>query len=236
MSTDETSGGSSPQDKEVEGLRAALQAERNRRHASETKAAELTGKVDALSRQPAAKEYTRVELQEFVEGGRMSQEDADRLLETQQTRRVEKTVSENLETKFRENTLAGKITAEIERYKELKPEIMEDGSSLRQEVSDAYAYHVSLGKPENLQTELDALITVLGPAAKLQVAREKERETHQDTGSDGGGEESATGGWPKEMPAATKRYYEDLINKGVHADRKAAVEEWSYKPKNGPQR
>ena len=92
--------GSSPSEEEVAGLRTALQASRARvreleprSRILENKVSELTGKVDALSQQPTAKEYTRAELQGFVDDGRMSQEDADRLLETQTASRVEKTVS-----------------------------------------------------------------------------------------------------------------------------------------------
>ena len=91
------------------------------------------------------------------------------------------------------------------------------------------------GKPNNIETELDSLMAVYGPSGRLQNARDKQTETHSDVGSDGG-DQQASGGWPKEMSKDHRAYYQDQINKNIIPDQKAAVEKWSYKPKHGRRR
>lgn len=223
---------SSSSNDEVNGLRAALQAERDKRHGFETRVAELTGKVDALSQKQTTPERTRAELQALVDDGRMSQADADRILDEQRERKITDSVSQKIETSITQGRVTERVNGEIAEYTRVYPDILQDGTENRRLVAEEYQRQLTFGKPDNAQTELDALMTVFGPSSRLQRGREKELETHQDVGSDGRAQTKATGGWPKEMPDATKRYYQDLINKNIYPDRQAAVDEWSYQPKN----
>lgn len=224
-------GDSSSQEKERAGFLAELARRDRKAHGLETQLAELKGTVDTLKQtQQQPKEHTRAELQTAVDAGQISQVDADRLLEE----RSEKRITDRIQSGMQQTARAGKITAEIARYKELKPEIMEDGSSTRQAVADAYDYQINvLGKPATTETELDALMSVLGPASKLQNGRTKELETHQETGGGDGEQSTETEGWPKDMPARHRRHYESQINKGV-LTKEAAKKQWAYQPKHAP--
>lgn len=204
----EDSGDSPPRKEEIEGLRRALAAERNEKRTLKSKLDELSASVDELKKKPS-KEYTHAELQSFVDDGRMSQAEADRIREQQMERKLEERVSERLESKTSAKELEGRLNAELQRYLEVHPEIATEGSKERNLVAEEYQRQLSLGKPDNLQTEIDALSVVFGPSSRLQKAREKEAETHQDVGSDSGGKPSSKGA-PK-LPAHVKEHYEKLI-------------------------
>ncbi len=82
-----------------------------------------------------------------------------------------------------------------------------------------------------------AIFSIFGPPDKLKADKGKlVLETHQETGgsADGGSAGNETGGWPKDMKADTRRYYEGQINQGIVPDIAAAKAEWSYKPKHRP--
>lgn len=219
--------GDSSLQKEAAGLRAAVQAERGKRQNLETQLAELKGSVDTLKQtQTQPKEHTRAELQTAVDAGQISQVDADRRLEEQQARRLEAKVSTNIETRLQEQERARKITAEVDRYREFRPDIMEEGSDARNLVATEYNRQVTeLGKPANMQTELDALAATFGPASKLQTGRQKEAETHEEVGSDDGGETRVNGKPVKGLSAEAKRHYEKQIESGMYPDWEAVNKE-----------
>lgn len=198
----------------------ALQAERGHRQTLERDLAELKGTVNTLKEtQTQSKEHTRADLQTAVDAGRISQVDADRILEEQQAARIETKVATSVQTTLNDQERARKITAEIDRYREFRPDIMEDGSESRLLVAAEYNRQVSEhGKPQNMQTELDALAATFGPASKLQKGRQSEAETHQDVGSDGGEGQEAIGKAPKGLNADAKKHYGDQIERGFYKD------------------
>lgn len=223
--------GSSPQ-KETAGLRAALQAERGKRQTLEREMGELKGTVDTLKQtQTQPKEHTKAELQTAVDAGQISQVDADRTLEEQQTRRLETKVATNVQNQLQQQELARKITAEIDLYRQFRPDIEEEGSESRTLVAAEYNRQVNeLGKPTNMQTELDALAATFGPASKLQKGRQQDPETHQDVGSDGGGGEGGNeaGKPPKGLSRDMKEYYGKKIDQGFYKDWSEVGKELEY--------
>ena len=228
----ESDDGSSPS-KEA-GLLSALQAERQGRQALAVEVAELKGKIDGLATKTPPREFTRAELQQQVDDGRMTPDESDRIIHDQMKQGIKTEVSRELSTEHQATARAVRIKDEIKLYTDFKPDILLEGTDARSLVNAEYQRQMSdFGKPDNIETELDALQTVYGPSGRLQASRNKETETFQDTGSDGGGETSESGGWPKEMSKGHKAYYQDQINKGIVADKKAAIEKWSYKPKHG---
>ena len=210
----EGAGNSSSQEQMVP--LSALMAERGKRHDLERDVAELKGTVDTLKEgQNKPKEYSRSELQAAVDSAQISQERADQILDEQRERKIEERVSERLSTKAADETRATRIDAEIAKYKQWKPSIMEDGSEARAAVAEAYLYQVEvLGKPQNKQTELDALMQTYGPANKLQTGQKQEPQTHQESGSDGGGD-GGKGKEPK-LPANVKAHYSRMIDRGIY--------------------
>ncbi len=227
--------GPSPSEKEA-GLLAALKAERANGQALKVEMAELRGR-DAGRKEvktEPVREFTRQELQAQVDDGRMTPDESDRILHDQMKRGVKNEVTAELKNEYQADQYASGIRAEVAHYTQARPDIMVEGSADRELVRAEHNRQVEiLGKPDNQETELSALMTVFGPSNRLQNGREKDLQTHQETGSDGGtGEGQTANSWPKDMPAKNRNYYEHLINTGVLADRAAAVEEWNYKPKN----
>lgn len=228
-------GKSSPE-KEA-GLLSALQAERSKRHDLERDLAQLKGTVDTLKQtQTQPKQYTRTELQSEVDAGRMSSDAADRLLENQRDQKLKTETKQELTDERRQEEMASRIKAEVDLYRKFEPNIEVDGSEARLLVAEEYNRQVTnLGKPQNMQTELDALAATYGPSSKLQKGRETQAQTHQETGGAGGGDEEVAGNPPKGLSPDAKKYYGKMIENGMYADWAAVEKELSH-ASQGPKR
>lgn len=230
--TGEPTEGSSPSETMVP--LSVMLAERGRHEDKFTaKVAELEGKINAVATNPAHV-FTRAELQVQVDDGRMTQDESDRIILDQMKTTVTKDVTQDLKEDLKAERLGEILQADIDCYKAARPDIMKEGSDDRILVTAEFNRQIAvLGKPDSPATERDALATLFGPSNRLQNGKAKEAQTFQETGGDGDSGDGSPAGWAKEMPPETKRYYQDLINKGIFADQKAANEEWSYKPKHG---
>ncbi len=178
---------------------ASYQAEKDKRQARDIEIAELRGR-DAGRKEAKVepqREFTRAELQQQVDDGRMTPDDSDRILSEQSERKIEERVSQRIESDAQQKDLSAKIQAEVSRYTEARPDIMVEGSDDRALVEREFRRQVNeLGKPEDQGTELSALMTLFGPSSQLQNGRSKELQTHPETGSDGGDNESGSStGW-----------------------------------------
>lgn len=212
---DEEVVGDSSSPQEIEGLKKALSAERQRKNSLKSELAELKAKVDELSKKPA-KEYTRAELSALVDDGRLSQGEADRIYDEQTERKIEERITKKVETNVSEKEIASRINAEIDRYTDVYPDILVDGSENRKMVAEEYRRQLGLGKPDSAQTELDVLAAVFGPSTRLQKGREKERETHQETGSDSGEDTGNRETKAPKLSPERKAYYTKMIDKGFY--------------------
>ncbi len=225
---------------------SALEDERHKRQSAEQQVAELRGHARGLSDAAAAapspdipKELSTAELQQAVTDGRMTEAEADAIRERQSERRIETRVAEKAEVREEARAISGRASDEIGRYQKAIPDLADQASAPFQKARTEFDYLVTLGHdPRDARTELLAARSAFGDISKLeQIGQEQARETHQETGggrdpgSEGGSRED---GWPKDMPAKNRAYYEKEINKGVIADRKAALAEWNYKPKHSP--
>lgn len=92
-------------------------------------------------------------------------------------------------------------------------------------------YNMATNDP---RTTLLAMEAALGPIEAVEAAKKHDRQPgHNETG---GGEENDTDGggsgdgWSKDMPTANRRFYQDLINKGVYTEASAA-KEWGGRSK-----
>jgi len=232
----EGTGAVSP-NKEAEALRTGMMAEREKRQTAEQESAELRGRLSALeesaTRQaPGESTFTRSQLNGAVDDGRITTDEADRIYETQ----MEKRISERVSAQVTEATTVNAVGVEIQQYKDAMPNLLVRGSDEFAKVEKEFAWLRSTGLPDNLNTELAAMRSVFGPAEKLKADKGKPvLETHQETGGSAGDDSGGSKtGWPKDMKAETKRYYQDLINKNIVPDVAAAAKEWSYKPKHKP--
>ncbi len=236
-------GEEKPEDQRTVPLKA-VEDERHKRQRLETEVAELRGQVQVLTSTRAAsnggagespKELSAADLQNAVDEGKMTAAEAIEINGRQIERRLETKLTGKFEAELEMRTTAQFVTSEIAAYQEAIPALTDRDSAEFQKLKTEYQFLVKLGDPEDQRTELKAARAAFGDIAKLKAIKGVgQRETHQETG--GGAEPSeggSTEGWPKGMPADTRDYYQDQIAQGALADQKAAVTEWSYKPKHG---
>jgi hypothetical protein len=198
----------------------ALEAERAKRQSMQVELAELRGKVDGLSAsqsQPKKeeREYTRAELRQFVDDGKLTEDQADEIRERQSEARLGKKLTQKVET----TTRTDRVQAIIDQYKAAKPDIMIPGSDDRAKVEREFQYLVSLGHPQTLETEAAALRAAYGPVETLAKGKPS-LETHQDGGSGDGGksdgdDEKAAGG-PRGLTAEQRAHYMRQIDRGFY--------------------
>lgn len=224
----------------------ALEAERRKRQDSDARAAQFEGQVQGLTavktepKVDPPKELSAAELRQAVEEGKLTEDEAHAITARQIEKRVTATVTEQVrenEAALARKNLGERVSVEIERYTQAIPDLADQSSAAFQKVRTEYQWLVSHGSTANdPQTELMAVRVAFGDIDKLQKIKPGQRETHQETGghSEPGGPTDHGDGSPKDMPADTRRYYQDQINQGVVADWKAAKDEWSYKPKHAP--
>ncbi len=220
--------------------------QREMRANAERRAAEAEGYIRGAqaavaaqpAQTPAPKELTAAELHQAVEAQQMTEAEADQIRERQMERHVEDKVAKRVETKIESQAVADRTKAEMARYKEIIPELADNTSDTFGKVQTEFANLISYGLADDARTELLAVRAAFGDVSKLEkIGGEKVRETHQETGGgrEPGGEDGSHGdGWPKGMSADHRIYYQDQINQGIFADRKAALEEFNYKPKHQP--
>ncbi len=220
----------------------ALEAERRKRQDSDTRVAELQGQVQGLTavktepKTDSPKELSAAELRQGVEEGKLTEDEASAITARQIEKRVTATVTEEVEATLTAQHRGERVSAEIGRYTQIIPDLNDQASAAFQKVRTEYQYLVGQGyKADDVLTQLVAIRAAFGDVDQLQKIKPGQRETHQETGghSEPGGSEPSDGS-PKDMPADTRRYYQDQINQGVVANWKAAKDEWSYTPKHAP--
>ena len=187
---------------------------------TERELVELRNEVGTLKKAAEApKEYSRAELGQFVDDGRMTQDEADRVIERQATHRIQENVTATVTQTMQQQQQGQAIQAEVNRYKAVIPEVTQAGTAERARVETEYQYLVGIGNTPDASTELTALRSVYGPVESLQKGERQETETHQETG--GGqsetGKSTNTDGAPAGLTTAEKSYYQDQIGKGIYA-------------------
>ena len=178
------------------------------------------------------KRHTRQELKAAVDAGQISQEQADEVWAKQvRTEAVESATAAATIAVSRQATKE-RIDTDIGSYKRLKPEIMENGSEVREKIREEYNYLVGLGAEKTSATELAAIRAVLGPLEKLERAAGARRSADHDQqgGSDSGGRPKGGGGKTlvDQLDARSKEFYEKGIKQGRYADWKAVEAELKY--------
>jgi hypothetical protein len=158
---------------------------------------------------------TRAELIKKVEDGELSQADADAIWERELTSKIVGQLSGALT----QREIVQKHTAEIEKYRELVPEMADDSSPIHAGIVEEYSYlTTTLGMPENTATMIAAVRTKLGSLEKLRVKGTRRTETHQESG--GGGDEG--GGKVdtriSKLPKEKRDYYANMIRIGSYKD------------------
>ena len=225
---------------------AALEDERHKRQRLEVELAESRGReqgvAQANSSRPAdaqQKDLSAADLRVAVDEGRMTEDEAEGIRTRQSERRITSTVTASLSDQLAGQKVAERADTEIGRYKAAVPEIADKDSVQFAKLQTEFRNLVSYGRDaSDPTTEALAARAAFGPIDSLEAAgRPKPRETYVETG--GGRDPDEAGGddkdgYPKDMPADSRRYYDDLIAKGAVADKAAAVKEFRYQGKHKP--
>ena len=219
----------------------ALEAERSKRQTAERTAAQLEGRVQGMSavktepKDDTPKDLSAAELRQAVDEGKLTEDESETIKARQIEKRVTAKVAQDVETKLARKNLSERVSVDMGLYREAIPDLLNQDSAAFKKVQTEFSWLVQQGyDPDELQTQLIAVRASFGDVDQLQKINPGKRETHQETGGHSGSETESTDGSPKDMPADTKRYYQDQINQGAVADWEAAKAEWSYKPKHAP--
>ena len=210
-----------------------LEEEVGKRHALETQVAELRGKIDGLSAAPkpqvqepkqAAREFTRVQLREAVDNGKVTQDEADSIWDNQQDRKNGAAIEAVKLEVDEEITEKSRIGGQIETYKELVPDLGESTSDGYLKVQTEFNYMVKeLGMdPKNLKTELAALRAVYGPVDGLTATpKDNTPAKHAGVATRGsGGSRTASNdddkAAPSDLSPKQKAYYQRSIDSRLY--------------------
>lgn len=210
--------------KEIEGLKAALTAEREKRQGVERSLAALQGTVEGLKARPAAQPekephiYTRAELRALVDAGKITEDQMDAQLEQQMEAKLEKKFKEKVDTTAAETRLASTVDTQIAAYIDAHPELTDTDSDLRRKVQEEFDYLCGVcgDNPKDKRTELKAIRAAVGALAPK--GRKKEPEASEETGgSEGGtGNKGGEDGWSKGLSAAQKAHYKKKMDQGFY--------------------
>lgn len=186
-----------------------------------------------------AQRYTRPQLNAAVAAGQITQDAADTLWDNQlqaETRAMSQAVATATVTQAQQ---MADVNREIDRFKRADPDIMKDGSPVRENVRKAFAKLVSLGDdPRSLATELKAMNMALGDVEQFEVARSgrTEHDTHRETGGGGRGTGGGSGSGKSlydKLDANSKAHYQKMLEAGQYADEAEIEKELKWAASRG---
>ncbi len=214
---------------------ARLDQEIEKTRKAERAADRYRGRVDALSAQPAPaatpsdepKKYTRGELRELVESGRMTSDQMEDRLDEQRDLNTASLVQSSVASAVRTTTLTTSIESQYSAYTEARPDVLVEGAADRDLVQQEYDFLVSQGDdPDALTTQVKAMRSAFGPidtvSSKPGLKVVQKKESHVETSSGGGGggsrsKEANTSKAPADLSTDETAYYTDLIQRGIYA-------------------
>lgn len=207
-----------------------LQEEIDKRQNLETQLAELRGTVEGLKtasaapkteKKPDQPQFSRAQLREAVDSGRITQSEADAIWDDQQERRHSESLKTVKNEVKQEITETAKVGGQIDRYKSLVPDLSNRTSESFKKVEAEFRYMTGeLGMPNNEKTELAALRAVFGSVDVLQAkatAKDARPDTHREsTGRGAAHGDDEKDGAPRDMPGKLKAHYQRMIDRRIY--------------------
>lgn len=184
----------------------------------------------------APQEYSREQLQAFVDQGKITSVQMENVLSQQSEKRLEARLSQKVESRLQNLSTEQQVTRDIDAYVDAFPAIGREGTPERKQIAEEYRRLVAEGLQPTLKTELLALRSVFG---RLQpgIKTARRLETNAETGGRGDGAPSNSGA-PSSDPAfkalsqAQIAHYEKMIVKGIYKDWNQVKTEIGFKRKS----
>lgn len=166
-------------EQERDRLREEAQREREERIRLEER---LTVKEEAKAKgQPSEQEYTWDQLEQAIEAGQITRAWANTYREEVVAKKAREAALREVEERDKVKTRTLSVQQEIDRYKQIVPDIMRTGSDTRQKLEREYAYMVNvLGMPETKSTELAATRAALGDVTVLERTMKAKQSATQE--------------------------------------------------------
>jgi len=182
------------------------------------------------------KRFTWAQLKAAVDGGQITQEQANDTWAVQVRQEALEAASSAAHDIVDRKATKERIDGDIAEYTRLKPEIMDEGSEVRNRIKEEFKALVDMGMPgeagKNLSTQLAAIRAVLGPLDKLKNAASARRaQESEEQGGSGGGEPKNKGAGKKlvdHLKGDAKEFYERGIKQGRYKDWSAVEAELKY--------
>lgn len=172
--------------------------------------------------------YTWSQLQQAVQDNRITEDVAHQIWTDQTMRLAVDQAKSEITSELAATSSASRVEAEIAKYREAIPEIMNPASEQRQRVVREFARLTGeLGYDKSdLRTELVAVQAAFGPITTVVKALKLKPEGHRDVSGDDAdpgqaddGKDTDSGNTPPStLSADEKRYYEDAIRNKVYKD------------------
>ena len=169
--------------------------------------------------------YTWDQLQAAVTENKITEAVAQQMWADQNRRLTVKEATDTVVNRLTAQTTATKVEAEIARYRDMVPAVMDPASEQRQRVVREFRRLVSdLGYDDkDLRTELVALQGAFGPIDALaKMVKKPKSEGHRDVSHDDPGpaddekDQDKDNSPPSSLSAEERRYYENAIRQRVY--------------------
>lgn len=219
----------------VDKVRQELQQEREARIRLEEQF-----KTQQKTNQQNEKIYSLAELRQFVDDGKISQDQADAIYENQQEKKFQQKLDQRLNEHLQTTETSRQIDTKLNAYLEVMPDLLTEGSENRNKVAAEYTRLSNIfGAPkadsvEDKKMQVAALEAAFGDVNALKQSKmndytRESRETEQETA--GQGEDAPTAEEEKVMKKLDKRrrdYYKKMIDKGFYSGWTDVAKELKY--------
>ncbi len=215
--------------------KARLDQEIEKRKQADIKAARYQGQIEEMSKNRSQddtgsggsdkpKVYTRSELRDLVDSGRMTSDQMDDVLDAQRDAKTASLVQATVNTSLQTTNQQQSVESQINAYNEVKPDIRTEGSEDRAKVQEEYDFLVANGDDaKDLRTQLKALRAAFGPVGGLKPLKVvQKQDTHMEMSTGGGADDQGGNAKPdvskppKDLSSDERAYYANAIQTGIY--------------------
>ena len=211
---------------DLDAIASGLESIKNELAAEKESRARLQGTVESLSQsraqpepKPQKRKYSRAELSAAVEAGTITDEQRQGYLEETLREEIRAEMHREIESAKGNIQSENESKAELEKYIEAVPTIMEQGSEDRARVQTEYNKLVADGFPESIKSQLLAVRLAIGPVPKNRTDIPGERQTDKAGAGGGGAHKAQDDNDPLKglnVDSRKRAHYAKLVDSGVY--------------------